>query len=142
MSGKKKFSIVVISVTVGPSSILSLICDHNKELASSYVYEPDKCVVFAAGSSLFFDKANANANADFTRGQCHELSIINISVTVGPSSILSLICDHEQIITLNKEPAVANSGPFVFEKSSHFFCRRACNRIFVLSFLWSVIRKK
>ena len=85
-----RFSIINNSVIEGPSSILSLICDHD------ILHVRDKELVAAISAGCIFK---------FSRGLFHErftshasklkFSIINNSVTVDPSSILGLICDHD-----------------------------------------------
>jgi hypothetical protein len=108
-----KFSIVDISVTVGPSSILSSICDHDvfhiehgKGGKTSFIFISS----FRVHKCAAVHKCAVECANYLSRGQFHEryeafvqnrhvmiikFSIGDISVTVGPSSILSLICDHD-----------------------------------------------
>jgi hypothetical protein len=85
----------------------------------SFFYQPTR---HERGSYIQF----CNAGCIFlliSRGQFHErsvphvrlikFSIINISVTVGPSSILSLICDHD----IFHVKCIYDAGGLVFEKS-------------------------
>ena len=90
------------------------------EILEVFFYEPKKCAVAVEhGSGLVLEKTNI-FRFNLSGGQFHErftshvsiikFSIVNNSVIVGSSSILSLICDHDIFHVRDKELVAAISA--------------------------------